>query len=52
MPMGWFALFGLMAGLGYLEVCCLVVDFKLAKRFIEKDLAEWKFSDFTRIYGE
>ena len=39
-------------GSGTMEVCCLVVDFKTAKRLIAKDLAESKFSDFTRIYAE
>jgi hypothetical protein len=35
-----------------MEVCCFVVDFKTAKRVIEEDLSESKFSDFKRIYAE
>jgi hypothetical protein len=39
-------------GSGTMEVCCFVVDFAIAKRVIEADLAETGFSDFTRIYRE
>lgn len=35
-----------------MEVCCFVVDFEIAKRVIEADLAGTEFSDFTRIYDE
>lgn len=35
-----------------MEVCNFVVDFDLAKRVIEKDLADTEFSDFVRIYDE
>lgn len=53
--LGWTGLGncdGGSTGSGTMEVCCFVVDFKTAKRVIEKDLAESKFSDFTRIYAE
>ncbi len=36
-------------GSGTMEVCCFVVDFEIAKRVIETDLAGTEFSDFTRI---
>jgi hypothetical protein len=39
-------------GSGTMEACCFVVDFDLAKRIIEADLAGTEFSDFTRIYNE
>ncbi len=39
-------------GSGTMEVCCFVVDFEIAKRVIEADLAGTEFSDFTRIYDE
>jgi predicted DNA-binding WGR domain protein len=39
-------------GSGTMEVCCIVVDFVVAKRVIEADLAGTKFADFTRIYDE
>jgi hypothetical protein len=39
-------------GTGAMEVCCLVVDFDLARRAIEADLAGTEFADFTRIYRE
>lgn len=39
-------------GSGTMEVCCYVVDFDVAKRTIEADLAGTKFSDFARIYSE
>ncbi|MEZ9525682.1 hypothetical protein [Enterovibrio norvegicus] len=35
-----------------MEVCNYVVDFELAKRVIEKDLAGTEFADYTRIYDE
>ena len=35
-----------------MEACCYVVDFDVAKRVIEADLAGTEFSDFTRIYNE
>ena len=39
-------------GSGTMEVCCLVVDFDIAKRVIEADLTGTKFSDFTSITNE
>ena len=39
-------------GTGTLEVCCLVVDFDIAKRVIEADLKNTEFGDYTRIYRE
>lgn len=39
-------------GSGTMEVCCYVVDFAIAKRVIEADLANTEFADFTRIYDE
>lgn len=37
-------------GSGAMEVCCLVVDFEVAKRVISADLFSTPYSDFTRIY--
>jgi hypothetical protein len=39
-------------GSGTMEVCCFVVDFKVAKRVIEEDLKNTKFADYSRIYDE
>lgn len=39
-------------GSGTMEVCCFVVDFKIAKRVIEEDLKNTKFADYSRIYDE
>ena len=39
-------------GSGTMEVCCFVVDFEIAKRVIEKDLAGTEFADYSRIYDE
>ena len=39
-------------GSGTMEVCCLVVDFEIAKRVIEHDLAGTEFAGFSRIYNE
>jgi hypothetical protein len=39
-------------GTGTMEVCCFVVDFKIAKRIIEEDLKNTKFADYARIYDE
>ena len=39
-------------GSGTMEVCCLVVDFEIAKSVIAADLAGTEFSDFARIYNE
>lgn len=39
-------------GSGTMEVCCFVVDFKIARRVIEEDLKNTKFADYSRIYDE
>ena len=39
-------------GSGTMEACCFVVDFDIAKRVIEKDLAGSEFADFSRIFDE
>jgi hypothetical protein len=39
-------------GSGTMEVCCFVVDFKIAKRVVEKDLKNTKFADYSRICDE
>lgn len=39
-------------GSGTMEVCNFVVDFGLAKKIIETDLAGTEFSDYSRIYDE
>ncbi|MFO0804818.1 MAG: hypothetical protein U0791_17055 [Gemmataceae bacterium] len=53
--LGWVGLGncdGGSTGSGTMEVCCFVVDFDIAKRVIEADLAGTKFANFTRIYRE
>jgi hypothetical protein len=39
-------------GSGTMEVCCFVIDFKIAKKVIENNLKETEFSDYLRIYDE
>jgi hypothetical protein len=39
-------------GGGTMEVCNFVVDFDVAKRVIEEDLAGTEFADYVRIYRE
>ena len=39
-------------GSGTMEVCNFVVDFEIAKKVIEEDLAGTEFANFTRIYDE
>jgi hypothetical protein len=39
-------------GSGTMEVCCFVVDFKIAKRVIEEDLKNTRFADHSRIYDK
>lgn len=39
-------------GTGTMEVCCLVVDFDIAKKVIEDDLRGTAFSDYIHIYNE
>ena len=36
---------------GTMEVCCRVVDFELARRMIEADLADSVFGDYHRIFA-
>lgn len=53
--LGWVGLGhcdGGSIGSGSMEVCCLVVDFEIAKKVIEKDLAGTEFSNYTRIINE
>ncbi len=35
-----------------MDICCLVVDFDIAKQLIEKDLINSEYSNYTRIYIE
>ena len=37
---------------GTMEVCCRVVDFELARRMIEADLANSPFADYNRIFRQ
>jgi hypothetical protein len=39
-------------GSGTMEVCCIVVDFPLAKRVIEETLRHTEFASYSRIYRE
>jgi hypothetical protein len=39
-------------GSGTMEVCCLVVDFEIAKQVIADDLKSTEFQNYTRIYAE
>ncbi len=39
-------------GSGTMEVCCLVVDFEIAKRVIQGDLQGTEFENYSRIYDE
>jgi hypothetical protein len=39
-------------GSGTMEVCCFVVDFRIARRVIEEYLKNTKFADYARIYDE
>ena len=39
-------------GSGSMEVCCLVVDFDIAKQVIEADLKDTEFEDYLRIFEE
>ena len=39
-------------GSGTMEVCTFVVDFELAKKVVEADLADTEFADYSRIYRE
>ncbi|MES2061551.1 MAG: hypothetical protein V4456_06500 [Bacteroidota bacterium] len=53
--LGWTGLGhcdGGSAGSGTMEVCCLVVDFDIAKNEIEQSLINSEFADYIRIYNE
>jgi hypothetical protein len=53
--LGWVGLGqceGGNTGYGKMEVSCLVVDFELARRMIEADLAGSAFSDYSRIFTQ
>ena len=53
--LGWTGLGhcdGGSSGSGTMEVCCLVVDFDIAKTVIEKDLEGTPFRAYSRIYNE
>lgn len=39
-------------GSGTMEVCCIVIDYDLAKEVIEADLDKTEFADYKRIYCE
>jgi len=53
--LGWVGLGqceGGNSGYGTMEVCCLVVDFELARSVIAADLAGSAFADYTRIFTD
>ena len=53
--LGWVGLGhcdGGSIGTGTMEVCCLVIDFELARTTIEADLAGSPFGDYSRIFDE
>lgn len=53
--LGWLGLGqceGGNIGYGTMEVCCLVVDFPLARGLIEANLADSPFADYTRIFTQ
>ncbi|MCX2451104.1 hypothetical protein OQX61_07450 [Pedobacter sp. PLR] len=39
-------------GSGTMEVCCFVINFDIAKRFIEENLLGTEFANYIRIYDE
>lgn len=39
-------------GSGTMEVCCFVVDFEIAKKVVENDLAGTEFENYSRIFDE
>lgn len=39
-------------GSGTMEVCCIVVNFDLARKTIETDIRNTEFADYSRIYDE
>jgi hypothetical protein len=53
--LGWTGLGhcdGGSTGSGTMEAASYVVDFAIAKKLIEEELADTEFADFTRIYRE
>lgn len=53
--LGWTGLGfcdGGSVGSDSMEVCCLVVDFEIAKKVIEQNLKGTKYEDYKRIYLE
>jgi hypothetical protein len=53
--LGWVGLGqceGGKVGCGTMQVCCLVVDYELARSMIEADLAGSIFGDYSRIYRQ
>lgn len=53
--LGWVGLGqceGGSIGYGTMEICCLVVDFELARHLIEADLAGSRFDDYSRIFTQ
>jgi len=46
--LGWTGL-GSVDGGGFMDACCLVVDFDIAKKVIEEELKNTEFSDYTEI---
>jgi hypothetical protein len=53
--LGWSGLGrcdGGSSGSGTMEVCCLVVDFDIAKRIIIEDLKDTEFSDYARSFQQ
>lgn len=40
------------AGGDSMEVCCLVIDYDIAKKVIEEDLKDTPFNDYSRMYLE
>lgn len=53
--LGWTGLGycdGGSTGSGTFEVCCVVLDFEIAKSVIEKDLENTEFHGYSRIYNQ
>lgn len=53
--LGWSGLGhcdGGSSGSGTMDVCCLVVDFDIAKAVVSTDLEGTEFEDYSRIYDE
>ena len=39
-------------GSGSMEICCLVVDYEIAKKVVAERLRDTEYSDYSRIYQE